>query len=963
MKRKVRITAAALAAAMLVSLLCSCGVNITVPGIPGVQDDQSGTEIPDNPDNGTGSGAGDKPDDDLPEELPENLIYALEVHPVLICNDTKGCAAILETLGLAVFQTTYLRPRVFGDSEPEADHEIVVGMTNREISVTAYEKLSELDRGDEDVAYLIYSDGSSVAIAYEGDRYGMNLALSEARSIVKDIFNGDEQIIIPEGVIASAGFNPMEHQLAIDAARDAEGWINFENKVDDLGGDGAAVAAAVKEYYEKICTDDIIDWFAGLYDPYIGGYYFSNDARDNRGYLPDIESTGQALGFFETSGMFNYVEDDGSVTAGFHTYVLGLPEWFRNQIVAFLKGLQDPETGFFYHPQWTKAMVDEKLSRRARDMGNAEGTLRYLGHKPTYDTPNGVTGDGILWDGTPVSGSEVRLTGKLILSNAYSAVSMLVPAAAVADHLVSDVTFKAYLADMEYQNSIGRRTFYWIGNTIGSQVSQIMKRDEQLKAEGAGYSLGDILIEWYTKHQNKETGLWDKGLTYENTNALLKIGGTYTSFGYVFPNADKALDSCLKMTMTDEQADAVVQVYNVWYAIRNLMDNLNKLSTTPEQRAKAAEVRHRLLIGAPEAIKLSMEKQLRFKQPDGSFSYAYGMNCTTSQGLPVSPAGDGEGDINATAIVASGTINNCLYALGIKQYTPSFFSEADRLRYIDLLEQRTPIVKNDIDKRGGGSGITAGKYFTDYGDAALSFNNRELADTPLYTSFDGERGDAYMTAVSPGNHALTLTKDGVNTNGKPAVWADVVDKAGGRGNCLVLEMDAKISGTADFHDNEYRTVDGVITHFYTTAINIAFGTTAPSEMKYHDWKTPDEHVLDTQIYMTDDTRHEAGAFGGGNALDFDSWLGGGTQFECDRWYNICIEFYELDTEGAAIGVKVYLDGVNVANFTKASYTATDTGFNKPSDAKSVRLDLMDRFAPSEVLIDDLFAGVISKEYK
>ncbi len=900
-----------------------------------------------------------------PKPIPENLIFSSRIFPTIICNNKNDFSEEIDLLGMSVYYTTYARPRIFTDENVADEHEIVIGEANREVSKTAYTLLETLEHKDGEVSYLIYSNGSSVALAFENDRYRTNRAAKLGFEKLEELFDGSSEIIVPKGIVASYSFDALEYQAELDDKADELKWDYFVSTVNASGADGEAIAGAIKEYYNQICTDDLIDWFAGLYDPYIGGYYFSNDARDNRGYLPDIESTGQAIGFFETSGMLNGVEDDGSVTAGFYNYILGLPEWFRNQIVAYLKGLQDPESGFFYHPQWTKEMVDAKLSRRARDLGSAEGTLRYFGSKPTYDTPNGTKGDGILWDGSSVEDIQAvsYLTGRLAYRNSVTAVSRVVSIAAYAEHLESDVTFRAYLLDLEKQHESGARSFYWIGNWIGSQEAQIIERDKQLAAAGADYKLGDILIEWYTKHQNKETGLWDKGLTYENTNALLKIGGTYTKFGYVFPNADKALDSCLKMTMTDEEAEAVVQVYNVWYAIRNLMDNLRKLSTSEEELEKAAAIRKQLLLGAPEAIKLSMEKQLKFKKADGGFSYVANENCVTSQGLPVAPSGDGEGDINATCIVASGTINNCLYALGLKSITPSYFSTADRLRYIALLEDKAPIVKNDIDKRTGGGGITPGKYFTDYGDASLNFNNRELSDTSIYTNAYGTRANASLVPVSSGNHALLITKDGVNTNGKPAVWAKVADKAEGEGNCLVVEFNAKISGCASFNENEYRTVEGGITHFYTTAMNIAFGTVDASEMKYYDWKTPEDFVLDTQIYMSDDTRYEQGAFTGGTALDFDGWVGGGSQFELDRWYNICIEFYELDTEGKQIGVKFYLDGVNVANVTKSSYTVTENGENKPSDAKSVRIDIMDRFVPSEIYIDDLFAGVISKEYK
>ncbi len=897
----------------------------------------------------------EKPDDTPSEEVPEineDVIYSVKIQPNIICNEAEEKDDILTDIALSVFSTTYRTPGVFDDTKDESDHEIVVGETNRQISKKAYELLRALEHREGELSYLIYSNGRSVAIAYDNDIFGSNYAARFAADIICPLFNGDEEIRIPEGVLASSSFDIIEYQTAVDEEKRNAAWDALEKVLNDGGYKGTEIVGAIKEYYKQICTPDLVDWFAGLYDPYIGGYYFSNDARDNRGYLPDLESTGQALGFFESSGMFDYVEDDGSVSTGYYTYQLGLPRWMQEQMITFIKGLQDPETGFFYHPQWTKAMVDAKLSRRARDLSNAEGTLRYLGKKPTYNTPTGTKGDGILWYGDPLS----RLTSALMHTDAAYAVSFVRPTATYASHLESDITFKEYLADLERQNASGYRTFYWIGNWIGSQVSQIQERDRQLAAEGKSYKLGDILIEWYTEHQNKETGLWDEGLEYENTNALLKIGGTYTSFGYVFPNADKALDSCLKMTMTDQSADAVVQVYNVWYAIRNLMENIEKLSVSDAEMKKAEEIRKQLRDGAPEAIRLTMEKQLRFKKADGGFSYVANENCVVSQGLPVAPAGDGEGDVNATIIVASGTINNCLRALGLYWDTPSYFGEAERMRYISILEERRPIVKNDIDRRTGGGGVTAGKYYKDYGEQRMNFDNTALSETGAYINTDRYNFEAMLIYS---DRVLKIGHSGESTD---SLWIPVIDKANGEGNCLVVEFDAKISGKAEFSDTDYREKDGGgISHFYKNVLSLVFSDTEASEMS----RDENSKVAELPIYISDDTRNSEGAFVGGEALDFDSWLGGGSMFELDRHYNICIEFYEIDTPDARgqVEIKIYLDGVNVANQYRPAYETYPDGIKKPTDAKSFRIDLYECFKDADIEIDNIFAGIITKAYK
>ena len=168
-----------------------------------------------------------------------------------------------------------------------------------------------------------------------------------------------------------------------------------------IGGSvGKKTVEALRDFYEMF-DESMIDWFAGLYDTEIGGYYYSNGAKNLQTVtyqgvtyplLPDIESTEQALRFISCSGLA------GDVGRSFADV---LPERMKSDIAKYLKGLQD-EGGFFYNPQWGKEYTDKKLSRRARDLGNAVAVLKKLGYAPTYDTPMGDKGDYRLFDGTAV---------------------------------------------------------------------------------------------------------------------------------------------------------------------------------------------------------------------------------------------------------------------------------------------------------------------------------------------------------------------------------------------------------------------------------------------------------------------------------------------------------------------------------------------------------------------------------
>ena len=173
----------------------------------------------------------------------------------------------------------------------------------------------------------------------------------------------------------------------------------YKDLAAKVGGEqGKRIAEAIRDMY-TLYKPEMIDWFAELYDPTVGGYYYSNGAKDNEkihyqgvsyDLRPDSESTEQALRFISTSGLL-----------GDRTLKEKLPSWMSEQIVKYIKGLQHPN-GFFYNPQWPKELTDSKLSRRARDLSWCVSILENLGYAPTYDTPTGVKGDGLDADGNPV---------------------------------------------------------------------------------------------------------------------------------------------------------------------------------------------------------------------------------------------------------------------------------------------------------------------------------------------------------------------------------------------------------------------------------------------------------------------------------------------------------------------------------------------------------------------------------
>ena len=190
-------------------------------------------------------------------------------------------------------------PSMATDKDSEASgSELVIGATSREVSKKAYEHLADLESDNEyEIPYLVYSDGKSVAIAYTQDDNGYNVALIKAIEAFIDHVGRSESFGINEGSILAGFVEPLEYQEAIDAEMMLSKWDNVAVAIrtklqsspgpfKDRNGKEVSrdeyinlVVASLKDLY-SIYSDDVISWFANLYEPNGGGYYFSNSARN-----------------------------------------------------------------------------------------------------------------------------------------------------------------------------------------------------------------------------------------------------------------------------------------------------------------------------------------------------------------------------------------------------------------------------------------------------------------------------------------------------------------------------------------------------------------------------------------------------------------------------------------------------------------------------------------------------------
>ena len=615
--------------------------------------------------------------------FPENGIYTADSELYLIREEGFDEEIFLELLGELESVRGNIVNLAATDSEKHA-HEIVIGDTGREISNTARQKLDRIEKNkDTDVGFLIYSDGSSVAIVFDGDPEGITVKMAIDHFIENYVKN---ELILAEGVAYQTTFDLIEgYAASVDEAYKNEMWALMEETV---GADhGKSFVAAMKSLY-SIYSSDMILWLANLYEPgvcvcnglygedvckntkYCGtsAFYYSNSARDTAGYLPDVETTYQALMLLNSTGVTR-------VSGGWKNMLD--PEMLE-KMGNFIRSIQ-VEDGNFIHPQW--AHLEVGISRKSRDLKWATELLEMMNIRPYYTTPTGIPGIG-----APKATSAMPLGG--------SKVSMVSAAVMTAGHLPeldSDVSFRNYLEAMDIKyNSYAK------GNQISSILGQITARDAELRKEGKDYQLIDILIEFLNENRNTETGTWDhtpktdpKYSVYEGVNGLMKISAAYNVAKVPIPYASEACDSAIAAITAEETVGEVVDVYNPWHALTVIFGNLTDYGTDSD-RAMVATLRQKLYSLGTEVLGATRERALLFAHEDGSFSYNKGFSAPNSQGCPAAVLNSREGDVNGTVLGSSGLLDYVYSALGLKSCKVPLFGETERIMFMSELRSMNP---------------------------------------------------------------------------------------------------------------------------------------------------------------------------------------------------------------------------------------------------------------------------------
>ena len=320
-----------------------------------------------------------------------------------------------------------------------------------------------------------------------------------------------------------------EGSKAYDASWREPYWEALRKEAGD-NEEAERIVDALKKMY-SMYTDDLIKWYANLYEPTSGAYYCSTSGKENEGFLPDVESTRQALNFLEASGMLDEYGKD---------YRAILTEQMKKNLIRFIKGMQSPN-GYFYNYLKTEEEIDTKgVPKRGRDLSWCTGLLSELGASPTYDTPDGHKGDGFDKDGNPVS---------VVCALSKETSEEETPTAPPYPYYLENRD--TMIKHLDENVPIVEKT-YSAGNHLNATFAQYKARDIALGLVGKEDSLCKGLIDWLNAQINPETGYWAPDFSFNGTNGFFKVIVIYNAWGYPYPAIERAIDSILAGILGDQ---------------------------------------------------------------------------------------------------------------------------------------------------------------------------------------------------------------------------------------------------------------------------------------------------------------------------------------------------------------------------------------------------------------------------
>lgn len=912
---------------MALLVLLSMVASVVLSCTPKKEDKTNGSDSTNNSGNAGNDTNTDIGDDiDRGTDVPlgtEGLIFNSQTELKVVLADTSFPSTLSSNFGWAIKDNLGSRVTISTTYGTEVfEHEIVIGQSTREITKKAYSLLDDmmLDQPANIGGYILYSNGSSLALAYTQEIGGQHL-----EEIMAELTEEAQKISLVKkaGVVSSKLYDMYEIYAAEDKIRQDEAFAALAQKTN------AEVAAAVRELYKSTYSTDIISWLANLYEPrncicdnYVngvqickhpvdekgnqlctnGGFYYSNSARNTAGFLPDIESTYQALTFLEMTGMLSEFGND------FGRFIDGQ---LKSDIAAFVKGLQHPD-GYFYHPQWTIDASRANWSRVSRDLMWAKAILSKFKAGAYYITPASS-----LRDGSDFAAPEVMLTGSFGSVGATQASKVILTLSSLPAHLQSVEAFEEYLSKFKL-DAFG--SGYYATNELAAQVTQLTTANKKLNG-----ALKPVLFKWFEEKHRPDNGLWRPEVDYDSLNAVFKALMVYGAFRMSFPYADKAAESALRLITSSEVPGHVCGMYNTWYDIAGIISNIRGYHPDVENRNAIADgILNRIRELAPEAIRNTIKNTLIFRKEDGSFSYFEDHCSETSQGMPVALRKN-EGDINASLICTGGMMDHISAALKVEM--PPIFGTRQLAEFVDIINANGYSIKDELAP-----------------DIITNFEEDELEVSPKGVKTSMGSGGSCLVAEDPKNSKNKVLH--FESLAKASTWDAITvpnNTVKVDSNCLVFE--------GKFMFAKEGTSQGYLVQFY-------IGNMGKPSPYFINFTIAGDYV-EVWEGSSDESKNS-----------FDRLIG---KFKLDEWFKLRIEYYmgyedivnEL-TPHDTVRIKVYTNDKLVAvssNYMDTSMKKFEEGGGTPVDEAAQALFFVMSYLECNAYLDDLYLGYKKIEYK
>ncbi len=662
--------------------------------------------------------------------VDENVIFSPYVNTSVILGEGVAEADV-KSLRTAYYKQLGKDMTVSNSTAAPAAHEIIIGKNGRELSEKAYRYLVALENDKGYVGYVICSDGKSVAIAYNEKSFGENVAFDEAMNFFINKYMKQSSLKFNPGVVHYESFDPIARQSERDA-EELEIYWNYKltqlTEKTERSDDAEAIIEELKAFWQFLAADnDITAWLANLYDPGTGGFYYSNSARNNETYLPDLESTHQAINLVETI-LTGY---RGTLTDYFG-------EEIAEKFVTFVNSMQAEDNGYFYHPQWPREAIDKNTARLTKDLDDAVGILNIFGASPKYDTPNGITGGETV---TPVSVFTTPLA-----KSAVTAVSYVASTAAedeeiyLLPHFKSESDFKNHIKGL----SINKNTVSSF-ETILSELSQYKAVDKFMEKKGEKPFIINTLLNTLKIYQHGN-GTWsDDKNAYAAFATLSTSVKVYNALGVPIAGYSDIFAAAEKLLAFSDEFTHISEISSIWSALADVVENLSCYTQDKEDKAELDWRLAALYSSLGESLSTTKAAVGKFIRDDGSFSSTIDGNAHTVYDMPMSVHFMVEGDMNGTFTVINTVWNSIFRVLNV--VSMPLFTTSDRMFFQKTLSDMGIIIKNelksaepiDFEKYNIGDTADVGTHFITVGESYV-----KVVEDP-----DSERGGKSLHTYSP----------------------------------------------------------------------------------------------------------------------------------------------------------------------------------------------------------------------